>query len=271
MPFTERSLVSSLTVPMFDRAIGLRIDSSGKNWSAQLGFYGDNIGKNGIQVNDEGWGVSSRVTFAPIMTKKHVLHVGASAGYRATSDQGTTLKYKYETTHMSNLYFTNAKVTDVDGVTLADVEAAYMFGPFSVQAEYAHTWIEREGMGGVDFGAYYVQAAWTLTGESRNYKGAYGKFKRLKPTNEFSWSKGTWGAVELATRFDGNDLTSGDVHGGEEHAVTVALNWYLNQNVRLMADYRHAFKVTNSAVKDVDGSEIDGGTHDFTFRTQVTF
>lgn len=265
--FTERSVVYSLTAPLFDRALGVRVDSSGKNWSAQFAGYGSSINKS----QTGSWAITSRGTFAPIMTKTHLLHLGASVGYRNLNDG--SVRFKYETTNMSSLYFTDtsSSIVNVDGATLAGFDAAYMLGPFSVQGEYAHTWLSRNnGLSGLDFKAYYVQAAWTLTGESRNYKGSQGKFKRLQPKNAFSWQKGTWGAWELATRIDGNDLNSGSIVGGEETALTLALNWYLNRNVRLMADYRYAFDIQDSSVlRDGDGAET--GVHGFTLRTQLTF
>ena len=264
--FTERSLVSSLTTPQFDRALGLRLDSSGKNWSVQLGAFGSPINNTKAQ----GWGVSSRATYAPIMTKTSLVHVGASVGYRGMSDNNRRVTYKYESTHQSSLYFTKAAVDDMDGTTLLDIETAVMFGPFSMQGEYAHNWIARESAGGLDFGAWFVQGAWTITGESRSYKGSQGKFKRLQPREPFSWQKGQWGAWELATRIDGNDLNSGDIVGGEETALTIALNWYLNRNLRVMADYRYAFDVQDSAVLE-EGSPADTGIHGFTLRTQLTF
>lgn len=266
--FTERSLVYSLTTPLFDRALGVRLDSSGKSWSTQLGVFGAPIGKS----LTEGWGISGRATIAPINTKTHVLHLGASVGYRGLNNPNNGVQFKYETSHMSNTYFSKAAVGDISGTTLAGIDLGYIVGPFSVQSEYAHTWVARDnGMSGLDFGAYYVQAAWTITGESRSYKGAQGKFKRLQPANEFSWQKGTWGAWELATRIDGNDLNSGDIRGGQETALTIALNWYLNRNIRLMADYRYAFAFKESPFVDVDGNSVDNGLHGFTLRTQLAF
>ncbi len=269
MMFTERSLISSLTAPLFDRAMGVRLDSSGENWSAQFGGYGSSINKN----STGGWGVTSRASFAPIMTQTHLLHLAANVGYRNLNDGN--VRFRYETTNLSNLYFTNTNavtpIDNVDGATLAGFDIAYMLGPFSVQGEYAHTWLSRNNnQSGLDFNAYYVQAGWTLTGESRSYKGSQGKFKRLKPANPFSWEKGTWGAWELATRIDGNDLNSGDIVGGEETALTFALNWYLNRNIRLMADYRYAFDIQDSAVLR-DGDSAETGVHQFTLRTQLTF
>lgn len=267
--FTERSLVSSLTAPLFDRALGVRASSSGKNWSAQFGGYGSSINR----ASTGGWGVTSRATVAPILSRTHLLHLGANVGYRNLNDGN--IRFKYETTNQSSVYFTDTNaingITNVDGATLAGIDVAYMYGPFSVQSEYAHTWLSRNNdMNGLDFGAYYVQAAWTLTGESRSYKASQGKFKRLKPNNPFSWEKGTWGAWELATRIDGNDLNSGDIVGGQETALTIATNWYLNRNIRLMADYRYAFDIQDSAVLR-DGVDAETGIHQFTLRTQVTF
>ncbi len=66
---------------------------------------------------------------------------------------------------------------------------------------------------------------------------------------------------------DGNDLNSGDIIGGEETAMTLALNWYLNNNIRLMADYRYAFDIQDSAVLR-DGVSAETGVHQFTVRTQ---
>ncbi|HYG32614.1 MAG TPA: porin, partial [Methylophilaceae bacterium] len=65
--FTERSLVSGLTLPYFDRAIGLNLKSSGKNWSAQGGVYGEGMSGSGNNV-DEGGGWAARATFAPVNT-----------------------------------------------------------------------------------------------------------------------------------------------------------------------------------------------------------
>lgn len=276
--FTERSLVNSLTGPLFDRAIGFHAKSSGNNWSAQLGAYGDTISPNkNPNMADEGWGIASRLTWAPIDEKTKLIHLGAYGGYRGSNGNGQimdhTLRFRYETTHMSNLYLTDTgSITDVDGASLAGAELAGMYGPFSVQFEYAHTWVDRSNdLATLDFNAWYVQTAWTITGESRTYKGSDGEFKRLKPNKNFSLREGGgWGAWELATRFDGNDLNSHDILGGSETAITIALNWYVNQNVRFMADYRRPLDITNSPVTQPNGSQPDN-VDSFTFRTQLAF
>jgi phosphate-selective porin OprO/OprP len=204
--FTERSLVNTITGPAFDRAIGVHFKSSGKNWSGQIGAYGESIGKNKVP-GDEGWGVASRATYAPIMTKNQVVHLGAYGGFRETNDDsdllngGSDFDLKYETTHMSNFYLTRTEaISGAKNISIGGAEAAYMQGPFSIQGEYAYSWVERDGAPNVDFNAFYVQTGWTLTGESRSYKGSDGEFKRLKPATNFSFSGDGWGALVLAAR-----------------------------------------------------------------------
>lgn len=264
--FIERSLVNSLTEKTFNRALGLHFKSAGKDWSAQLGVYGDGV-TDQKTPGDEGWGISSRISYAPINTKSHVLHTGASVGYRDMTSG--TVKLGYETTHMSNLDLTKATITKVSDMTIAIAELAYMYGPFSIQSEYAHMWLARTTGSDLNFDAWYVQAAWTLTGESRSYKGSDGEFKRLKPSQEFGFGQGSgWGAVELALRYDENDLNSGNIIGGTEKAFTAVANWYLNENIRLMADYRTAFDVSPQAA--FTGTRVDN-IHAFTGRIQLTF
>ncbi len=268
--FTERSTVNVLTAPAFDRAIGLHFKSSDKDWSAQIGFYGDSISPEKNGNVDEGWSVASRLTYAPINTKAQVLHLGVYGGYKGFSSANSTIKFASETSHMSNLKLTNVRVDNVNGIGIAAMEAAYMSGPFSVQSEYAHEWVTRNsGEKDLDLNAVYVQASWVLTGESRRYKGSDGEFKYLKPKQNFSWKNGTWGAFELATRYGLSDIAYGSYVGGtREQDITAALNWYLNNNVRLMADYRYAFDLAGSNITKLDGSDLTHGIHSFTFRTQ---
>ena len=274
--FTERSLVNAITGHAFDRAIGFHLKTKGKDWSAQIGAYGDTIGKN-TTAGDESWGMTSRVTYSPINTKEQVVHLGAYGGFRESDDEygiyNGKSNLKYETNHMSNLYLSKAGTSKIENLSIAGAEAAYMQGPFSVQGEYAYSWLKRDGAPNVDVNAFYVQTGWTLTGESRSYKGSDGEFKRLKPAKNFSLKDGGgWGAVELAARYDQSDLNSTNMEADSEKAVTVALNWYLNENLRVMADYRRAFDVSNNG--DFAGESDPGNLEEidaFSLRGQWAF
>ena len=86
----------------------------------------------------------------------------------------------------------------------------------------------------------------------------------------FRSGKSGFGALELALRYDESDLTSKDIHGGEEKRVTVAMNWHLNENVRLMADYSRSFDLKGSPVTKLNGGQPDN-IDVMTFRTQWAF
>ncbi len=71
----------------------------------------------------------------------------------------------------------------VDHADQFGLEAAGVFGPFSVQGEYQTADFDgaNDGASDVDTGGYYVQASYILTGESRGYTGKAGKFDKVRP------------------------------------------------------------------------------------------
>ena len=276
--FTERSFVSALTVPYFDRAIGLNLKGFGDNWNVQSGYYGDSMGTSATKAtvqNNEGNGFGVRGTWAPIMEKGKVLHVGLNYGYRNPSEAGLSngkeSKFSYKTTNMSELSVISLTApSDLDNVKTGIAELSGMYGPLSFQSEFAKTKVSRTSNANADLTAWYAQAGYTLTGESRTYKGSDGEFKRLVPKNNFSLSKGTWGAWEVAGRYDRIDLVDGGLDGGKASRVTASLNWYLNEDVRVLAGYSRSFDMSGNALKKADGSYANN-IDVFALRTQWAF
>ncbi|HYD33808.1 MAG TPA: porin, partial [Methylophilaceae bacterium] len=163
-----------------------------------------------------------------------------------------------ETTNMSDLFLTDTgNIANFNKIKLGILEASAMYGPFSVQSEFAKGRVERDAGSDLDFDGFYVQAGWTLTGESRTYSAKDGEFKRLKPKSPFNLEKGNWGAWEVAARYDQIDLDDDNIRGGEQKRATLALNWYLNENVRLMADYYRSFDLEDSPILTRTGGEPD--------------
>ena len=272
--FMERSLMDVLNAPVVDRAIGLNVAALEKNWTGQVGIYGDTVTPN-IEKNlaDEGWGISSRWTYAPINEKTKVIHLGVAGNYRApdAKDQVTDndLKFSYETSHMSNLKLIDTgHIENINDIKMVGLEANALYGPFTVGGEYTHMWLDRKNAApNLEFDGWYGEASWTLTGESRKYK--HGKFYKLDPSKPFSLANGGWGAWELATRYAEADLTSYP-KGGKMSNITVALNWYVNSNIRFMADYNRTLEVSNSPLHEVGGGQPDD-LNTFMMRGQLAF
>ena len=209
--------------------------------SGALGIYDDEIDE---ADNGDEYGIGARISTAPKFGDGAFLHAGASyynvdmAGkdYRVRSRLGMhTTGRPFET----NKFATD----DIDQMGL---ELAYVTGPFSLQGEYLS--VESDAVGGarfdtdddgdvtarrsdVDMSGYYMQAAYTLTGETRGYKASSGAFKAIKP-------KGEMGAWELVARYEDADV---DVKAfGEEASVermVLGVNWYVNKNVKMMLNY----------------------------------
>lgn len=310
MMFMERSLMDVLNTDTVDRAIGLNFQSKGKGlftdddgWVAKLGVFGNSIkpsrtdsgtcGAAGAtpescldgkrNAGDEGWAISSRVTYAPIMEKDKLIHLGVAGNYRTPDDTGDVaeskaLQYRYRTTNnQSNLTLLDSHaITNVENFSMLGLEASGMYGPFYAGGEFTQTWIDRgDGSNNVSFNGWYGEAAWTITGESRTYKE--GNFGYLKPKDKFSLKNGKWGAWELATRWSEVNLNDGPlvlntngVPGGLMSQLTVAMNWYINENIRFMADYNRNFNFTRPAVKTTTGQDPDD-LNTFMMRGQVAF
>jgi len=292
MMFTERSLMNILNAPTVDRAIGLNFESVGKNWVAKAGIFGDTItpARTGTapevkNAGDEGWGISSRLIYNPIIEKTKLIHLGIAGNYRTPDDTGDVakanqLRYVYETTNMSNLDLVDARVSDVDNIKMLGLEAAGLYGPFSVGAEYTRTWIDRKKKGttiengdhNLELDGWYAEAAWSLTGESRGYKE--GNFRYLEPAKPFSLKNGGWGAWELAARYSSADLNDGSFQGGELSNVTVALNWYINSNFRILANYTRLLDIENSPLTTSTRAALTGNNADlntYMLRAQVAY
>ena len=150
------------------------------------------------------------------------------------------------------------------------LEGAAEFGPLSFQSEYIKTYIKRmPNVPDMEFEGGYAFISWLLTGENRPYSADEAEFSRPVPQSDR-------GALELAFRYSHLNLTDmkAQVYGGKANNYTVALNWYVNPNIRFMLNY---IMVDNSIYAN-GGADAKGGKYigddDFsiiTMRAMVNF
>ncbi|HET9062941.1 MAG TPA: porin [Candidatus Binatia bacterium] len=202
--------------------------------------------------------VTSRLVGVPYVDgDDRVIHLGISHSYQMFEDNEVRYRQRPEV-HQSER-FVDTGVFEADDAHTVGAEAAAVFGPFSVQGEYLHNFIDSSVADDPELSGYYVFASWFVTGEHRNYKLGEGAFDRVKVKKNFLTDAGGFGALELAARYSYLDLDNEGATGGELADVTAGVNWHLNPNARLMVNYVHA---DLDKVSDTDA---------FIMRTQIDF
>ena len=257
--FTERSYVNNGSITE-GKDTGVMLHGTpdkGFNYSlAVVNGYGMNNGTS--DSTDDSLAYIGHVDVDLATMNKwggKVFHIGASAkmhdidvsNYMTNVDikQGSIGK-GYTFMNASN----NSGVTETDLRTFGG-ELAFANGPWKVQAEYATTNFD-SNVDDQDIKAYYLEAAWLITGE--NYADSYksksmgGKFDRIKPNSNFNPENGKGiGAWEVAlgySKFDASDIT--ETSAGYDITAAMAneaktwragLKWILDPNTRIMLSY----------------------------------
>ncbi|HLZ79728.1 MAG TPA: porin [Sphingomonas sp.] len=232
-----------------ERRVGATFAYANKLVTATAGIYGggEAVDRNATTPG-EVWSYNGRVTLEPINDTGRLLHVGASAYHVVDlAANSVTLADRpnvrvdggnLESVTITGGVSATGVKSGVKDATFYGLEGAGILGPFAVQGEYSHMHLDRYlAAPSLNFDGFYVYGSLFLTGESRSFKN--GTVDRLRPTRPFDPSKGNYGAVELAVRYDRIDLTDHALSplNREGHSWTGAVNWYLNGNMRLMFNY----------------------------------
>jgi len=250
--FLERSQPSVFNT---SHRIGLGIKRGGKNWSLAGSVYGGTAADN--EDGQEGYGFGARGTFAPVAEKTRAFHLGAALAREEPNDDGDDVRFRQRPEfHVTNRFLNTGSITNVDNIQRYGLEAATVLGPFSLQGEYTKVTVERDNnLDDLDFDGSYITASYFLTGESRPYSAKKGAFGRVKP-------KSKSGAWEVAARFSTLDLDDAEIQGGDADNITLGLNWYINPNVRISANYIDV---------DAEKAGVDDDPNIFAVRTQIDF
>jgi phosphate-selective porin OprO/OprP len=231
----------------------------------------------------EQYGAFARVAGQVVSGKDYSLHIGGDAQWLIqpphnliAGTQTLTLSDRPEVRIDPTVLVSTGAIAGVSGAQVYSAEAAATYGPLFFQGEYFWFNVDRNAFAplpSLRFQGGYAEAAYVLTGETRPYNPGSASYGGIAPANPFSLTGG-WGAWEIAGRYSTIDLNDRvgsaiGVAGGRQTIYTLALNWYVNRNVRFMFDYLHgnvARQVSPTNFGDA-GSKFDA----FAMRTQVAF
>ena len=273
IPFIERS--SMINTFGYGRAAGIAFLTTGANWTASAGVYGDSLNNQDSNfAADETTSVSGRFTWAPIFEVSPesytLVHLGLTARERYIGDDAGQ---RFRTRPLNGR---GARHIDAgsgiigESDTSLGAELALQYNQFGMTAEYARlegTETPAAGGASFEFDGYYVDAFWSLTGEPRAYRGNTGSFGAVAPRRPIT-QEGGWGHWMLSARYDFIDLTdpAGTVATrGEQSAYALGLDWIPIDHVRFKLNY---------AMSEMDRTNplsVDDEAQIVTFRSQFDF
>jgi phosphate-selective porin OprO/OprP len=244
---------------------------------------------------DDGKDLAARLFFHPFRRLENPWLDGFGIGVAGTAgrvDEQSPASFRTTAAASSFFAYRGASATfdavSGDGDRIRYSPQAYWYaGPLGLMAEYVSSEQEMRrdplpAVGGdslredLRHDAWQVAISYALTGENASYKG-------LIPASPFAPSEGTWGAFEIAARWNEIDLDDDSFDGGaasfadpttsvtKAQGVTVGLNWYLNRWVKVMVNYdRTSFD--GGAAGGTPGSIRDRETEDSIFtRLQLSY
>ena len=234
---------------------GLGIQVSATAGDSLYGSFGVTAKDANDADGDSSKQLNARVVFAPLHDSGNVLHFGLNfaqleadvasyesrfrsrMGMRGVSTAGGN--DAGANGHRAAIGSNIAAADAWDKDRAMAVEAAWAMGPFSLQGEYLQRKLKADtAIADREADGFYVQAAYTITGEARGYK--LGKFDSIKPANK------QIGAWEVFYRYDDFSIEDdtfvaatqrrgvGDV---DLKTHNLGVNWYANEAVKVSAAY----------------------------------
>ena len=240
-----------MVIDMFagGRRLGVAATGWGKHWWASAGLFGrevDIIQKEKNRGSD-GYGVSGRVAWSPILRDDWTLHIGGYASWRRPDATGTRDRMvefpTFPESRVDRRRFVRAEIENVNNYAVLGLELAARWNKLLLYGEYVYTTLSRYGyengsrvpLKNAVFNGWYVTASYMILGQNRQYAPEDAEFGPMNVRK-----KG--GNLELAARVstvnlnDFNDPTA-YITGGKAINYSASLNWYPVRNVLVGLNY----------------------------------
>ena len=259
----ELGLPSELA-PGRDIGVQLQGTFAGGGLGYTLGaFNGTPDGRDGLATNPDGdFELAARVFLEPWKDGANALSglgFGIAASHGDKHGSGNNVLPRYRTPGQVQ-FFSYRSTVLADGEHLRISPQAYYYGGrFGLLGEYIASKQDVRAANGsraeLDNRAWQVVAGYVLTGEDAGYKGV------VKPSNAFAIDGSGWGAFELVGRYGRLDIDDAAfplfadpmIASSAARSWGIGLNWYLNANFKLVANYaRTAFQAAPGATSRDD-------------------
>lgn len=230
--FMERSVATTFA-PAY--SIGVQAASHG-NFSNEnyiynyaLGVFGEELDKPSSNQH-ESVALTGRFNTSTKFNDEQLATVGVSGSFRRYNYNSMLRLTPGIESHVTGLSLIDTGDLMLNSFTRLGVEGAFINGPCSWQGEYVWGRVNgRDSTPNATFSSGFLQWSYFLTGENRNFNQNRGTFGHITPQND----NGAW---EGALRISHIDLDDKSIMGGKQTNYTAGINWYVNTNVRFMAN-----------------------------------
>lgn len=205
-------------------------------------------------VGDGGYAVDGRLTYLlwNECEGRQLLHVGASYSHRDPIND--VLRIRSRASLRNGPGSLNPVLADsgnflADSQDLAGAEMSLVLGSLQIQSEYivssasdARNLTNTVNYGAYTTNGYYAMASYFLTGEHREYEKKNGAFGRVIPNRNSRFfpkncEERGFGAWQVLARYSSLNLNDGALRGGQIWDCTLGINWFLNPNMKVQANY----------------------------------
>ena len=282
--FTELGLTSNLSP---QRDVGAQLGGSLFNDAVSYAggiFDGSADKENGYGGYNTGGDTNSksgtgRIFIKPFKNTNIEPLKGFGVGYAASygKEKGSDLPF-YVSPGQAPVFYYNNGVSAAGPQIRTSPQAYYYYKSLGVLGEAVSSQEDLKYTSGTHIyrdkptnKAWELTGSYVLTGEDASYNG-------VVPRHDFDLRDGQWGAFELVSRYGelkldhtifDNGFANLNTSISKENTWATGINWYLNRNVKLAADFEQT-KFTRGAVNGV--STDDRKTENlFTGLAQLSF
>lgn len=261
--FVERGLPTELA-PNRDLGVQLQGDVLDKTLHYDVGVYNGAVdGRDAATTNpDDELEYAGRLFWEPFKNAAGAhgtLGLGVAASIGDKYGAGNDFLPRYRTPGQQTFFSYGSNVAAAGEHRRHAAHGYYYRGPLGLLGEYIVSSQAVGVVGGTGAGthasldnkAWQLSAGWVLTGEDAGFRGV------AAPARPFAVGGDGWGALELVARYGELDIDD-DAFLLFANPATAAsridswgfgLNWYLNRNLKLAANYTEA---------RFDGGAVDG-------------
>ncbi|MCZ2416174.1 MAG: hypothetical protein LC132_01290, partial [Burkholderiales bacterium] len=268
------------------RHIGAQLKTNLNWFMASAGVFFQAVEDAEIRTNVEdnnkdygrnsGYSVTAKVVAMPFYQDSNKgLHIGLAGSYRTPKVDMAPSEYggvRYSTRTATSInrrkYLDTDVIRDVHHDLLYGAELAAYFGGLRMQGEYIGNITSLNNpvatvngeTSRLYFSGWYAHVGYLLFGGKQRYNTNDGEFTQPSRGRD-------WGDIEILFRYDYLTLNSAPIYGGSGQNYSAGLNYYINNNIKIMLNYMYSDhdRFANGKGKLLVGHDASGApTKDYT-------